>query len=368
MPLVMNPSSAWIRGVVLVVLLALGGCDGSGPDSPSNPANALYVCNQPDATISIIDPASHEVATTVDLTEYDFEADAKPHHVVVEPDGSAWYVSLIGDNVVAKFNAKNGLIGTVTFESPGMLSLHPTEDLLYAGHTMSLPGVPANIAVIQRSDMTPVGDAEEVKLPVPIDRPHGMKVSPTGDYAYASSLSANKIVAIDTETQQVQSPVTLPGPHQFYVQLDIAADGQTAYITGDQGNQVQVLDLGSPAQPTLKNSLTVDGRPWHPQLSDDGSTLYFGSKATNTVTALDASSGLDTTTIEGRGLANPHGSALSPDGRFLYISNANPNGSYESSSGEDVGTVVVIDTQTREVQTVVEVGKEPAGINTRWQP
>ena len=89
--------------------------------------------------------------------------------------------------------------------------------------------------------------------------------------------------------------------------------------------------------------------------------------ATNTVTALNTGP-LDTTSIEGTGLANPHGSALSPDGQLLYISNANPNGSYESSSGEDVDTVVVIDTQTRDIETVVEVGKEPAGINTRWQP
>ncbi|MFB6231575.1 MAG: YncE family protein [Salinibacter sp.] len=359
----MSISSAWVRGVVLVVLLAFGGCDGRGPGTPRNPANALYVCNQPDATISIINPSTRTVATTVDLTEYGFSANAKPHHVVVEPDGSAWYVSLIGDNTVAKFNAKNELVGRIEFESPGMLSLHPTEDLLYAGHTLSLPNVPNTVAVIDRASMTPV----EVPLAVPIDRPHGIKVSPTGNYAYTTSLTANEIVAIDTETQQVQSPVSLPGPPQFYVQLDITADGQTAYITGDQGNQVQVLDLQNPIQPTLEARVTVDGRPWHPQLSDDGSTLYFGSKATDTVTALNASS-LAPETLEGKGLANPHGSALSPDGQFLYISNANPNGSYESSSGETVGTVVVINTRTFEIEDVIEVGNEPAGINTRWQP
>jgi DNA-binding beta-propeller fold protein YncE len=282
---------------------------------------------------------------------------------VVEPDGSAWYVSLIGDDTVAKFNAKNDLVGTVDFASPGMLSLHPTTDLLYAGHTLSLPNVPSTVAVIDRSDMTPV----EVPLPVPLDRPHGIKVSPTGDYAYTSSLTANKIVAIDTETQDVESPVSLPGSHQFYVQLDIAADGQTAYITGDQGNQIQVLDLQDPITPTLVDSVSVDGRPWHPQLSDDGSALYFGSKATNTVTALDTSS-LSTTSVGGEGLATPHGSALSPDGQFLYISNANANGSYESSSGDTVGTVVVLNTETLEIETVIEVGNEPAGLNTRWQP
>ena len=361
----MSTPSLWLRGLVLAALVALGGCDGTDPKPSPNPPNALYVCNQPDATVSIIDPASHKVVRVVDLTDHGFSPGAKPHHVVVEPDGSAWYVSLIGDDAVAKFNAKNELMGTVEFSSPGMLSLHPDGDraLLYAGHTLSLPNVPSTVAVIDRATMTPV----EVPLPVPIDRPHGIKVSPTGDYAYASSLTANEIVAIDTETQQVQSPVSLPGTHQFYVQLDIAADGQTAYITGDQGNQVQVLDLQNPTTPTLVDSVSVYGRPWHPQLSDDGSTLYFGSKATNTVTALDASS-LTNTTLDGNGLANPHGSALSPDGQFLYISNANPNGTYESPSGETVGTVVVINTQTFEIETVIDVGNEPAGINTRWQP
>ena len=357
----MKSSALWISGVLCLV--ALMGCDSSAPEPAPNPADAVYVCNQAGATVSIIDPASNEVAETVDLTEHDFSPNAKPHHVVVEPDGSAWYVSLIGENKVVKFNARNEVTGTVDFESPGMLSLHPSEDLLYAGHTMSLPGVPANIAVIQRSDMTPI----EVPLSVPIDRPHGMKVSPTGDYAYASSLSANDIVAIDTETQTVQSPVTVPASGQFYVQLDITADGQTAYITGEEGKQVHVLDLQDPTSPSLMDSVSVDGRPWHPQLSDDGSTLYFGNKATNTITALDTGP-LNTASIEGTGLANPHGSALSPGGQFLYVSNSNANGSYESSSGEDVGTVVVIDTQTHEIDAVIEVGHEPAGINTRWQP
>lgn len=358
----MNLSRLRIRVLGLVVLVALGGCDRSGPGAPPNPSDALYVCNQADATVSIVNPASG-VLRTVDLTEHGFPQNAKPHHVVVEPDGSAWYVSMIGGDVVAKFDAQNNLVGTVDFSSPGMLSLQPEGDLLYAGHTLSLPDVPSTVAVIDRSDMTPV----EVPLHVPLDRPHGMKVSPDGAYAYSSSLSTNQIVAIDTETQAVHPRVSLPGSRQQYVQMDIAADGETAYITGEGAGQIQVLDLQNPTTPSVTNSVDVGARPWHPQLSDDGTTLYFGSKATNTMYAMDTES-LDTTTIEGDGIAEPHGSTLSPDGRFLYVSNNNTNGTYESSSGEDVGTVVVIDTQTNEFETVIEVGEEPAGINTRWQP
>jgi len=359
----MDVLSPWLRGLFVFLLLAIGGCDGNDPTTATNPADALYVCNQAGATISVVDPSSQTVVATVDLTNHGFSEDAKPHHVVVEPDGSAWYVSLIGDDRVVKFNTRNEVVGTVDFQSPGMLSLHPDKDLLYAGHTMSIPDVPSTIAVIQRSDMTPV----QVPLSVLIDRPHGMKVSPSGKYAYTTSLSTNRIVAIDTETQDVASPVSLPSSRQRYVQLDITADGQTAFVTGQVAGQVQVLSLQSPATPTLVDSIDVGAEPWHPQLSDDGSTLYFGSKATNTVNVLDTNT-LATSTIEGNGLAQPHGSALSPDGRFLYISNNNLNGTFDPPSGDDVGSVVVIDTQSNEIDTVIEVGEEPAGINTRWQP
>jgi YVTN family beta-propeller protein len=349
--------------LLLALLLPLAGCDQT-PDPPpepvANPDNAVYVCNQAGATVSIIDPATHEVVATLDLTQYGFSATAKPHDVAVEPDGSAWYVSLIGDDAVAKFDDENNLIGRVSFPSPGMLSLHPTSNLLYAGHTMSIPDVPRTVAVIDRAAMAPV----EVPLAVPIDRPHGMKVSPTGDYAYSSSLSSNRIVAIDTETQEVQSPVSLPGSRQRYVQLDIAADGQTAFVTGQVAGQVQVLDLQNPTAPTLTDSVDVGGEPWHPQLSADGSTLYFGSKATDAVYAMDTAT-LDTTAIRGTGLANPHGSTLSPDGDWVYISNANVNGRYTPSSGDDVGTVVAIDAKTQQIEHVIEVGAEPAGIDTR---
>lgn len=351
-----------IRSCVLVLLLALGGCDGTGSDPARNPANALYVCNQAAGTVSVIDPSTNEVIETVALSEYGFSDNAKPHHVVVEPDGSAWYVSLIGANAVVKFTAKNELVGRVSFQVPGMLSLHPSEDLLYAGHTMSIPDVPRTVAVIRRTTMTRVA-----KLSVPIDRPHGIKVSPNGRFVYTSSLSTNRIVAIDTETNQVRPPVSLPGSRQRYVQLAISADGNTAYVTGQVAGQVQVLDLQNPERPALVDSVDVGAEPWHPQLSDDGSTLYFGSKATNTVYAMNTET-YETTTVRGDGIAQPHGSALSPERRLLYISNNNLNGKYNPTSGEGIGTVVAIDTETNEIATVIDVGKKPTGINTRWQP
>lgn len=359
--------SFWLRGFVLLLLVSVIGCDSTDPqvypEPFRNPPDAIYVANQASATVSIIDPDSNAVAQTVDLTEKGFSDNAKPHHVVVEPDGSAWYVSLINEDAIVKFDTQNQVVGTVSFPSPGMLSMDRTGDRLYAGHTMSIPDVPRTVAVIQRADMSQVD-----VLTVPFERPHGMKVRPNGRYAYSSSLSTNRISAIDIESNEVKTPFFFPeASRQRYVQMDISADGQTAYVTGQVAGQVQILSLEEPAAPTFVDSVDVGAEPWHPQLSSDGSTLYFGSKATNTVYAMDTET-YSTTTIEGEGLAQPHGSALSPDGRYLYISNNNQNGTYIPTSGEDVGTVVVIDTRTNEIQTVIEVGENPAGINSRWQP
>jgi len=348
---------------IVFVLGVSVACDrGGGTEKAQNPQDALYVCNQGDATISIIGPGTDSVLTTVDLTNEGYSSNAKPHHVVVDPDGSAWYVSLIGANRIVKFNNRNEVVGTVEFESPGMLSLHPTEDLLYAGHTMSIPTVPSTVAVIDRAEMARVD-----VISVGIDRPHGMKVHPSGDVAYTTSLAVNDLAAIDTKTQRVEDRVSLPGSRQRYVQMDISADGKTAYVTGQVAGQVHILDLATPSKPTLTDSVTVGAEPWHPQLSDDGSTLYFGSKATNTVYALDTQT-LDTTIIRGQGLAQPHGSALSPDGTTLFVSNKNLNGTYQPPSGEEAGSVVAINTATNAIERVIEVGEAPAGINTRWQP
>ena len=355
----------WISGFLTLVLLIGGGCDSTNPEVRTNPPDALYVCNQASGTVSVIDPDSNAVFTTVDLveTEVTDSQRPKPHHVVVEPDGSAWYVSLINEDAVLKLNAQNEVVGRVSFPSPGMLSLGPNGERLYAGHTLSVPSVSSTIAVIP----TDMSDAEVVS--VSIDRPHGIKASPIGEYVYTSSLTAKQVVSYNADAENVSFSPLLPGTAQEYIQMDISADGQTAFLTkafgpGETRGQVHVLSLADPTTPTFVDSIEVGARPWHPQLSADGETLYVGSKSTNAVYAIDTDT-YDTATITGEGLAEPHGSALSADGGTLYVSNNNQDGSYAPSSN---GTVVAIDTETDEIQAVIEVGRNPAGINTRWRP
>src|SRR5207248_3225152 len=86
-------------------------------------APKLYVVNQSGASITVVDEQKLAIDTVIDLTKLGFSANAKPHHVAVEKDGSAWYVSLIGDGRVLKFDAHNNLLGQVKMETPGLLEI-----------------------------------------------------------------------------------------------------------------------------------------------------------------------------------------------------------------------------------------------------
>ena len=79
-------------------------CRSPGGERRRRSQAQLYVPNQDDATVSVIDPATRRLLRTVDLRRYGVGDNAKPHHIQVEPDGSAWYVTLIGAGKVLKLD------------------------------------------------------------------------------------------------------------------------------------------------------------------------------------------------------------------------------------------------------------------------
>ena len=119
------------------VLLACAGSRASLAVEPNQGTNLLYVCNQAAATISVIDMDRNIVVKTIDLQALGLPATSKPHHVQVEPDGSYYYVSLIGANTVLKFDRSDELVGRVEFEVPGLLQLDVHSDRLYVGRSMA---------------------------------------------------------------------------------------------------------------------------------------------------------------------------------------------------------------------------------------
>ena len=323
----------------------------------------IYVCNQGEATLTVIDVATHEIVDRIDLKELGFSANAKPHHTVAEPDGSHWYVTLIGENRVLKFNRQNELVGQAKMEVPGLLSLHPSRDLLLVGRSMSAVNPPQSIGLIRRSDMTLQREIDTF-----FARPHAIATDPAGAWTFVASLAQNQILSLNTDTEDTEL-ATFGGDTHVFVDFAISPDGKTMVATGQVSGKLLVLDISDPASLSVTDTLDVNAQPWHPIFSHDGRYVYFGNKGAHTVTVVDMQSRKVESVIEGNGLAEPHGSALSADGKYLYISNNNRKGTYGASgsspAGDPNGTITVINTETRAIEKVIEVGAYPSGIGTR---
>lgn len=329
-----------------------------------NAVQRLYVCNQDDAIVSVIDMETNLVVRTIELQELGFSPNAKPHHTAVDPDGSFWYVSLIGDNWVLKFNRENELVGQVQFERPGMLSLHQTEDLLFVGRSMAAVNPPQRIGVIKRSDMT----IDEIDVFFP--RPHALQVSADGRHVYAASLAVNQIASVNRETEELElTTLEGQGPPHVLVQFALSPDGGTLVAGGQLTGKLLIFDASAPPTLTLIDAIDVNPAPWHPVFTPDGRFVYVGNNEANTVTVIDMENRSVAAVIEGRGIAEPHGIAVSADGRYVYVSNRNLKGGYtpryDLGDNERTGTVVVINTATRAIEKVIEIGRYPAGMSTR---
>lgn len=349
-----------------MVVITAGAITAQGPmsgDDKSAQNQHIYVCNQGAATLDVIDVETNKIVDKIDLQELGFSANAKPHHTVAEPDGSHWYVTLIGENRVLKFNRQNELVGQAEMEVPGLLALHPTRDLLYVGRSMSAVNPPQSIGVINRSDMT-----LEREISTFFARPHAISITPNGRWTLIASLAENQILSLNNKTEET-SLTSFGGKTHVFVDFAISPDGETMVATGQVSGKALILDISDPLAPTVTDTIDVKAQPWHPVFSPDGQFVYFGNKEANTVTVINMKTRTVDAVIEGEGLAQPHGSALSKDGKYLYISNNNRKGTYQpnksSSEAGPSGTITVINTQSREIEKVIEVDAYPSGIGTR---
>ncbi|MCY4171024.1 MAG: YncE family protein [Bacteroidetes bacterium] len=320
----------------------------------------LYVCIQGEAKVAVIDMDTNVVIRTIDLQALGFTADARPHHVAVEPDGSAFYVSLIGDDRVLKFDDNLELIGQMPFERPGMLVVSPTDSLLFVGRSMKAVNPPQRIGVVDRTMMS--SDELDVFFP----RPHALAIDPSGSYVYVGSLAENRIAIVDHEAG-VPELQSIEGNTHTLVQFAVSPDGQTMVVGGQLTGQFFFFDISNPATPTLDETIQVGMAPWHPVFSPDGEFAWFGNKMGNRATVVDVSDRRIVGTVEG--LSEPHGAAISPDGKTVYISNNNLNGAYSGQyqwrDNTPVGAIAVIDSETREITKMLEVGHNPTGLGTR---
>jgi DNA-binding beta-propeller fold protein YncE len=340
----------------------------TGAQSPPAAAQPtyLYVCVQDDAQIAVIDIDRLEVVQEVDLGALGFSANASPHHVAVEPDGGHWYVSLIRENVVARFARDGDLLGTFEMSTPGMLEFDRNSGRLMASRSMSAVNPPTRVGWVDTRTME--GDEIDVFFP----RPHPMVVTPDGRWGYTGSLGVNQIAAIDLETEDV-TLTDLDGPQHALVQFAVSADGRWMVAATELSGRLLAFDLADPANPRQVASVELGPMVFDPVFSPDGARVWVPVKGANEVAVVRVSDWGVERRITTESFLQPHQVAFSPDGARAFVSSNNKAdhmsgmaGMEDHAAHEEAGTVngnvTVLDTETYEVLDVLELGRNVTGM------
>lgn len=324
----------------------------------------LYVPNQMGASISILDGAG-TLLRTIDLRALGFSAHAMPHQVVAEPNGQAWYVTLAGDGWVLGFDGNDELVARTRVSEPGMIVLDHRRDRLYVSRALGAVNPARSLAVLRASDLQLL-DEPDVFIP----RPHALAVDTVSGRVYTGSLSTNEIAMYDPATERT-SITTLEGGPQSFVGLASSPDGRHLVATTQISDRLLAFDTSDPATLALIASVEVAPMPYDVAYAPDGASVWFPNQRTGSVTRVDTRSWTIAHIVRHEALQEPHGVAVTSDGRTVYVSSHGRTlgrPSAPAAAGHDMdtpranGTLAVIDAATGKVSTVTEVGPYAAAL------
>jgi DNA-binding beta-propeller fold protein YncE len=323
-------------------------------------ADLLYVCIQDDAKIAVVDMAAGQVVRTIDLTTLGFPATAKPHYIVVEPDGSHWYVSLIGANRVLKFDRQDRIVGQFEMETPGMLALG-AGDRLIVSRSMSAVNPPKRVAVVRRATMR--GDELDVLFP----RPH--PIAAVNGYAYTGSLGVNQIASIAFADDRVDV-INVAGPTHSIVQFAASRDGRTLVGTAEISGQLLVFDLAQPARPRLVKSVTAGKMAFDPVFTPDERFVWVPVKSTNEIVVFAADGWAEAARFTHESLKQPHQIVFSADGKTAFVTSNNKmdhmaDPAHAGHEMAGVASLAIVNVAARRVERAIELGKNLTGMGTR---
>ena len=349
-----------------------GAQNGNGEVPYGNSTNLLYVCSQGEGLVNVIDVDAQLVIRNIDLTEMGFPASAKPHHVEVAPDKQHIFISMIDAqvNTVAKISTSSyELAGQVTTDIPALMAHHPSEDVLYVSRFM-LSNSTTSIFAVNSVTMEPLDNGSDgaIILPPGLTVPHAMAISSDGNYAYTASFVEDQFLVVNHNTQEFEEAIPL-GAGKQPLQGSVSADDSKVFISCFGTGQIIIIDVSDANSRAVADSVDLGGRPWHSVFNGDDSKLYVGNLMMNNFAVIDVNTLQPVTYGAGDGsdgLSQPHGIAISADGKHVFISGRNQAGAYEPyfdfGDNSSAGTVTVIDTETNTIVKVIEIENFGSGM------
>ncbi|WP_299483660.1 YVTN family beta-propeller repeat protein [uncultured Roseibium sp.] len=236
-------------------------------------ADEIWVSNEKDDTISVIDIDTLEVVRTIDVGE-------RPRGITFAIDHSVLYLCASDSDTVQVIDPETGKIlhELPSGEDPEQFVLHPDNRHLYIAN--------------EDDAITTVVDTETRKVIAQIDvgiEPEGMAVSPDGDIAITTSETTNMAHWIDTKTQELFANTIVD---QRPRHAEFTHDGSELWVSSEIGGTITVFDRESQ---TEKAKINFEIQGIHPdrvqpvgfEMTKDGKHVFVALGPSNHVAVVD---------------------------------------------------------------------------------
>ena len=299
-------------------------------------ADLVYVSNEKDNSISVIDSKSLEVVKTLEVGK-------RPRGITFSKDFEYLYICASDDDAVQIMEVSSGkLISNLpSGEDPEQFALHPNNKTLYIANE--------DDAVVTVVDIPSKSVVTQIEVGV---EPEGMAVSPDGKYVLATSETSNFVHWIDTKTNEiVENSLVEQRPRH----IEFTEDGKLVWVSSEIGGTVNVFDVQTKERlQTIKfaiKGLRKDKiQPVGIKLDDKQNKAYVALGPANRVAVID------TNTYEVLDY-------ILTGARVWHLGFAEKNSLLFTSNGVS-GDVTVIDVKKQKAIKTIKVGRYPWGIAT----
>jgi YVTN family beta-propeller protein len=316
--------------------------------------SALYVADEEDGTITVINADNNSKAGTIMVGSHNFDhSGLKPHNVQTAPDGKSVWVTCAAHT--------SGEDEQVVVIDP--LVNHSIRIRISLGGNQHLTHVVldsasryAYVAAYQPNEVIKI-DAQNYNIVKRIELgssrgPHGLRIS--GDKLFIANMTAKSLTVINTISEQI-TEVALGG---VAIQTAVTPDRKYAFVSlydtksvaryDIENQQISFIQLPSGSLGPIQMYPTPDNRYLY--VCDQGG--LGTDSVSNKVYVIDILSSSVINTITAG--AGPHGVVVNDSGSFAYVTNFKNN------------TISVIDIVSQSVTYTISTGKSPNGISYKF--
>jgi YVTN family beta-propeller protein len=281
---------------------------------------------------------------------YEVKTGSNPKQVAFTPDGKQLWVTLLGSRGVQVFDTATGeLLDVIIMGTRGgavevIFTADGTRAYVSQMETASVYEVDTQKRKVLRRFAT---GGNWTKI---------LALSPDEKTLYAANWVSNDVSVINVaDGALIKKIPTVKTPRGVV----ITPDGRRMFIAGFDGGELQRIDLISGEK---KIMLSTGGAMRHLALDEKTKRIYADDMATGTAHTIDFDK--ETVTTLGKTDAFPNSIDLSPDGKYLYVSNRGENNPVSYSiPGPEWGSVVVIDTATGKTVDAMVGGNQTTGLD-----